>query len=665
VKNNIFSSIAVKILATSIIPAIVACFSLTIFYLEKRTDESYEYLVRRGEQLSREIAALSEFALISGSTDYLDDTLTALIYEPEIFSINIFDKEGKHFIHKITEENINHEQTQELITIVKPAYRHVKNIDTFDLSEEMNLDTRYKSDSEGEKYLLAGYVEIKITTQALHEKRSEIILYGVNLALAVLLVSSIIGFLFTRSLLIPIKLIVTTVRKIRKGDYDNKVDVKSNNELGDLSNNINSLATEIKISKEEINRKIVELVDAREAADRGNAAKSKFLARVSHELRDPLTAILGNLEILLNTNTSEYQERAICLAEKNVDYLLRQIDDILEFSLLESGQYNINPEYFDLVELTEQVANIARQKAAAKELAFSINLNIDHILKDSYIESDPIRLQQIMLNIIGNAIKFTSNGSVKADVSLTKVLANHNQAILILNVEDTGIGIAQEHLGCIFEMFEQVQSPISRQYGGAGLGLSITKHLVEAMGGAINVESKLHIGSIFTVSLQMPYLTEDNYIKPKLEHNNYQTTDLKQHRILLVEDNLDNQRIVTAFLQNIGIDVDIANDGLEGLEKYKSNEYDIVFIDCFMPKMDGFEFTRIVREYESKIQSNSKTMLIGLTAGAHKQNIEKCYLCGMDDVITKPFYRIDIYKRILGIESARKLLDKVQRGLKD
>jgi CheY-like chemotaxis protein len=128
----------------------------------------------------------------------------------------------------------------------------------------------------------------------------------------------------------------------------------------------------------------------------------------------------------------------------------------------------------------------------------------------------------------------------------------------------------------------------------------------------------------------------------------------------LVEDNLDNQRIVSAFLQNIGIEVDVANNGFEGLDKYKRNEYDIIFVDCFMPKMNGFEFTRIVRESESKIKNYTKTMLIGLTAGAHKQNVEKCYLCGMDDVITKPFYRIDIYKRILGIESAKKLLEKVK-----
>jgi signal transduction histidine kinase/CheY-like chemotaxis protein len=661
VKNSLFSSITVKILATSIIPAIVASISLTIFYFEKRTNESYEYLVNRGEQLAREIAVMSEFALISGNTDYLDDTLTALISEPDIFSIKIFDKEGRLFIQNISKNKLNHTYLPKLITLRKPAYRHVKNIDAFDLSDDMNLDTSHQSESEGEKYLLAGYVEVEISTKVLHEKRSEIILYGVSLAIAVLLVSSTIGLIFTRSLLIPIKQIVSTVRKIRKGDYDCKVVVRSNSELDDLSNNINSLATEIKTSKEELNRKIVELIDAKEAADRGNAAKSKFLARVSHELRDPLTTILGNLEILLNTNTSEYQERAICLAEKNVDYLLRQIDDILEFSLLESGQYTINPEYVDLVELTELVENITKPKAEAKGLSFSINLDIDQALHDSHIESDPIRLQQIMLNVIGNAIKFTSAGSVKADLSLKKVSVDHGQALLNLDVEDTGIGIAQEHMSCIFEMFEQVQSPISRQFGGAGLGLSITKHLVEALGGTIDVKSKLHLGSTFTVSLQAPYLRKDKFIQPILQHNDFGVAILKRHRILLVEDNLDNQCIVAAFLQNIGIEVDIANNGIEGLDKYKRNDYDIIFVDCFMPKMDGFEFTRIVRESESKIKNHTQTMLIGLTAGAHQQNIEKCYLCGMDDVITKPFYRIDIYKRILGIESAQKLLEKVQK----
>ena len=661
-KNSFFTSISARILATSILPTIFACLALTLFYLEKRTDESREFLVNRGEQLAREVAGLSEFALISGSSEYLDDAISILVDEPEIFSIAIFDNKGKLFLHKQSVLNIQNNRPQNLMTFESPAYRMIENIKTFDIGEDLNLDTGIERHDNLQRHRLVGYVTIRISTSALQEKRSEIILYGILLAFSVLLVSTLIGLLYSTSLLTAIRRIVSSVRNIRKGNYDSPINSRSTNELGDLSNNIDSLADELKMSKEEIGRKIIELIDARESADRANAAKSIFLARVSHELRDPLTAVVGNLEILLNTDTSEYQGRAICLAEKNAEFLLRQIDDILEFSLLESGQYSIEMHYFNISEITDLVANIMEPKATQKGLTFSIHVNVDPELRSCHIESDPIRIQQILINLIANAIKFTHSGSIDTQVFLRRVQDGRNQAALEVHVLDTGIGIAREHINTIFEMFEQVQPPISRQYGGAGLGLSITKHIVEALGGCITVKSTLHEGSRFSVEIKTRFISSEEAYKMTPTKNDDNLTDIKDSKILLIEDSVDNQRVVTAFLQNIGISVDIASHGLEGLEKFQKHKYDIVFVDCFMPHMDGFEFTRRVREHEAQYWGGSKALLIGLTAGAHKQNIERCYACGMDDVITKPFYRIDIYKRLLGFKNAQRMLEKMKRG---
>ena len=662
-KNSFFTSIAAKILATSILPAIFACLLLTLFYLDKRTDESRNFLENRGSQLAREISAISEFALISGNTEYLDDAISKLVEEPEIYSIKILDEERETFLYRESNSNkyTDADKPQDLMRFENPAYRLFKEINTFDLSDDMNLDQSAQPGDDSRKRQLVGYVEVQISTHVLQNKRVEIIQYGIGLAVAVFLISALIGLLYSRSLLNPIKRIVHSVKDMRSGNYESRIASNSADELGDLSNNIDKLAAELKTSKEEIGRKILELTDARETADRANATKSMFLARVSHELRDPLTAVVGNLEILFNTETSEYQERAICLAEKNTEFLLRQIDDILEFSLLESGQYNIDLQYFNISELTELVSNITKPKAAQKELAFSINLDIEPELSDCYIESDPIRIQQILINLIGNAIKFTHIGSVEAKISLKRISQDNNEASLEIHVLDTGIGIAESHLSNIFEMFEQVQSPISRQYGGTGLGLSITKHIVEALGGNISVESEPDKGSCFSVNLNIRFITKQAEISSTSARNEYKTPDLKTNKILLIEDNADNQRVVSTLLHNIGMEVDIANHGAEGLDKFKRNKYDIIFVDCFMPHMDGFEFTRRVREHESQSRTPSKAMLIGLTAGAHKQNIEKCYACGMDDVITKPFYRIDIYKRVLGFKTAQKMLEKLRK----
>lgn len=661
-QNNAFTSITARILAASILPALFACLALTLFYLKERTDESRTFLESRGKQLSKDVAAMSEFALISGSTEYLEDTINSLVQEPEIYSIKILDKSGNVFLFKDSSKNPATEDSSNLIGFESPAYRLVNDINTFDINNDLNLDVRQNPNNDEGRQLI-GYVEVKISPHMLKIKQAEIIQTGVILALAVLLISTLIGLIYSRSLLNPIRLIVSSVKKIRSGSYDSRINIRKKDELGRLADDIDRLAAQLQTSKEEISRKMVELTDARENADRANATKSMFLARVSHELRDPLTAVVGNLEILLNTQTSEYQERAIRLSEKNAEFLLRQIDDILEFSLLEAGQYHIDYQYFDIAESIEIVTNITKPKADAKGLAFSINLNSDNELINCHIESDPIRLQQILINLIGNAIKFTHEGGVYTSINLHQSRSNLGQAQISIEVLDTGIGIGKEHTSRIFQMFEQVQSPISREYGGVGLGLTIAKCIVEAMGGEIVVESNLRQGSRFTVNLETNYSSTQKEGKNNNIPDEYTETG-KVEKILLVEDNPDNQQVISALLHNIGIDVDIANNGIEGFEKFKASQYNIIFVDCFMPHMDGFEFTRRVREHERSAESKSKTLLIGITAGAHKENIEKCYAAGMDDVITKPFYRIDIYKRVLGFKKAQDMLKKMT-GISD
>lgn len=659
-KNSFFTGITAKILATSIVPAIFACLALTLFYLDKRTDESRTFLETRGKQLSKDIAAMSEFALISGSAEYLDDTISTLVQEPEIYSIKILDNTGDIFLFRQSDPGSTTANYQDMMTFESPVYRVVKDINTFDLSDDINLDRHENMDNSDRNRQLLGYVKVEISAHVLQDKQIEIIWSGIVLAFSVLSISFLIGLLHSHNLLHPIRLIVSSVRKIRGGDYDNRIDLSRKDELGSLAYDIDKLAAQLKVSKEEINRKMVELTDARENADRANATKSMFLARVSHELRDPLTAVVGNLEILLNTVTNEYQDRAIRLAEKNSEFLLRQIDDILEFSLLEAGQYHIEYQYFNVAEMIDVVSNITRPKADRKKLSFSINLNTDKDLSGCYIESDPVRLQQILINLINNAIKFTHEGSVNTLITLECISAETKKARLTIEVIDTGIGIAEEHQDSIFQMFEQVQSPVSREYGGVGLGLSITRCIVEAMGGDITVDSEPSKGSRFIVNLETGYSHE--LAEPEYEHltEKYDEAD-KAEKILLVEDNPDNQLVISTVLHNIGISVDIASNGIEGLQKFRAHHYDIIFVDCFMPQMDGFEFTRLMREHESLSGSQVRTMLIGITAGAHRQNIEKCYTVGMDDVITKPFYRIDIYKRVLGIKKAREMLDKVKK----
>lgn len=376
-----------------------------------------------------------------------------------------------------------------------------------------------------------------------------------------------------------------------------------------------------------------ELIKAKVQAEQNAHAKDVFLANMSHEIRTPMNAIVGFANLLKDTPLTEEQAEYLSYISTSTENLLGIINDILDISKIESGHIAIEEIPFNVKEIVKNIKTILKGKANEKGLELDCKLddNIPELLL-----GDPTRLHQILLNLVNNAIKFTPQGSVKI---VAEVVTNQPaECSVSFKVTDTGIGISQEKMDMIFDRFTQANSDTTRKYGGTGLGLSISKSLVELQNGKIKVESTIDKGSSFTVTI--PYKKVETETKRNTESNTALVSD-KQVKVLLVEDNLMNQKLALRVLEKFGFETDLAQNGLIAIEKVKQAHYDVILMDLQMPEMDGYQATINIRQELKK-----QTPIIAMTAHSLVGEKDKCMEIGMDEYITKPFHQKELFEKI-------------------
>ena len=378
----------------------------------------------------------------------------------------------------------------------------------------------------------------------------------------------------------------------------------------------------------QLEKTAVELANAKAAAELANHAKSNFLSSMSHELRTPLNSIMGFTELTLMTSDDKSVLNNMNYVLESSRYLLKLVNDILELSKIEAGHQAISCDAFCVEEVVNTVGVMFNTIWLRNGLDFVLNISSGI---PSRVYGDPILLKQVLVNLVGNAAKFTPNGSVKLNVF---TITGDSEAVRIFfEVLDTGVGIKNENLERIFEAFEQEDNSISRSFEGTGLGLSISKKLVQLMGGKIGVESQHGKGSRFWFELPFKAAVADEKLMSTTDANTFESVRQAPLRILVAEDNKINQRLVKIMLEKLGHAVIVVGDGKQALDKTVSDEYDLILMDMLMPEMDGVEATKAIRALDIP---KKNIPIFALTADAMTDHRQRYFKAGVNDVIAKP-----------------------------
>ncbi|KPC26923.1 Sensor histidine kinase/response regulator [Pseudomonas syringae pv. cilantro] len=609
-------------------PALLLTVLLIGFFTFVRIQDLRQELNHTGQLIANQLAPAAEPGVATDDIDGLKVLMRATLSMPNVRYVEIQDSSNTVMVY-IDQPREDEQQTRQMEIFQAPIYRqHATPHGTRATGRKM-------PDSASQDP--QGRVLVGMSSEAFSRRQQEILLKAAILALCALLFT----FLFARRLALslsrPISDMAGALEAIQQGDYHTPLPVSDDAELGALARHINDLADNLHRTSLEQQRSVAQLIQMREEAEQANRAKSDFLAMMSHELRTPMNGVLGMLQLMETTRMTDEQSEYATLATESTEHLLRVINDILDFSRIERDALQMEGIAFNLAELVSASTHAFNHSALQRKLL--LKLHIQPGLEALTVVGDPTRIRQILVNLIGNALKFTEQGTVSVDAEWA--MLDHDQLRFTCTVHDSGIGIEADRLESMFDAFRQADSSISRRYGGTGLGLPIARTLAERMGGTLRAQSEEGSGSVFT--LQIPLAVSRDVPVDVSEQPSALGAHDGQRKILLVEDNPVNRTVVQAMLHQMGCEVDVAVDGAEAVLKAGTGCYALILMDCRLPVMDGYEATRRIRQ----LSGLDRIPIIALTANALQGDRDACLQAGMDDYLAKPFKHADLQKVLL------------------
>ncbi|MFT4918346.1 MAG: signal transduction histidine kinase [Zhongshania aliphaticivorans] len=614
-KNTIFRQILIAVLS----PALILFLALFGYSLFARLNDAVQSQNELAKRIAENIASVSELAIISGSDAQLLDIMASAL-DSDITSITIFNAESGH--HLILNNNQSNSIDHNEITV--PIIQH--SIPLADSITGENI-------SEVEEKTI-GTVSIKQSRDKLLKLQRQIIKVSSFIAFISILVCICFAWFISRRFSQPLAEIISLTKNITAGNFYKQIRNIKPGELGELQSHVNNMARSIEKQQQELKDNLQNLLQAKEEADKANLAKSQFLATMTHELRTPLNGALGMMQLLSNTQLNAEQNHYLLIARESSELLLNIVNNILDFSEIEKGELQLQEKYFDINAIFDNLLTPLSYEAKKKGLEFTAH--IDPQLKDINVLGDDVRIRQILLNLVANAVKFTPQGSVT--IALNALQLTGKQAILELKVTDTGIGISEKDQQIIFDSFRQADGSHRRKYGGSGLGLAIVRRLCDLMNADISLTSTENKGSAFTIRWSCPY-----QISSDLEHHTLQEeTLLAGKTVLIVEDNPINQLLVSKILRRWGMTTVTTDNGAEALIAIEKQRFDIILMDLQMPVMDGFEATQAIRRHAQY----RHTPIIALTANNFKDDSDYCFRVGMNDFLSKPVSLTNLKEKI-------------------
>lgn len=579
-------------------------------------NESHKQLAVNEQIMIQLLGDLSRIALLTAEYDDLQPYIEQVVKDPHIESVLLMDRRGR--------------------VVVSNKHIYIGGtLPDFSETNTMRWVLRDITNSNGR----LGSIAIRFSHENLAQINREVLNLGISIALVgmttIAFVGMLIGFLLTRRL----DKLSKAAQRLASGDLAVRAGLSGEDEVAivgqafdgmarSIADNVEALRHSTELLEQRVAERTRELAEARDEAIGANRSKSVFLANMSHEIRTPLAAIIGFSETLLLPN-QPLAERvdAIRTIVRSGNHLLRIINNILDVSKIEAQKIDVENISVNLFETIDDVEAIVSPLALEKELHFDIDYQFP---LPTHIVSDPLRLKQILINLCNNAIKFTQRGSVRI-----KVICEREAQLLTFKIIDTGIGLTEAQIHSVFKAFTQADASTTRQYGGTGLGLYLSQQLAAMLGGAISVQSTPEVGSCFTVTLATGALDEADFVNRRSVQDSVEAVSAPREvavrgDVLLVEDNVDNQKLVALFLRRAGAHTEFAENGQRAVALAMQHEYNLILMDLQMPVMGGLEATRALRQH------GYRGAIIALTANAMKSDIEACAEAGCDELVSKP-----------------------------